>query len=178
MSDCKRVFKIDVGNVAVEDLHGFLEGVKARLKVTESGDVEVSPYRAPAQEIEVAVSTPQDRLDSMFEKQHEFMDMLREHDVLPEFPVDLTTKPGQRLIRETLLNMIEELMEASFELRNKVHKITDDRVLNLPHYKEELGDAFAYFIEACILSGFSASDLYEEYSRKNLIVKKRVESGY
>jgi NTP pyrophosphatase (non-canonical NTP hydrolase) len=119
-----------------------------------------------------------DKLEKMFTKQREFMDMLREHDVLPEFPVDLTTKSGQRLIRETLLNMIEELMEASFELRNKVHKISDDRALDFPHYKEELGDAFAYFIETCMLSGISADELYDEYVRKNTIVKKRVEDGY
>jgi NTP pyrophosphatase (non-canonical NTP hydrolase) len=97
---------------------------------------------------------------------------------MPEYPIDLTTKQGQRFIRETILNMIEELMEASFCLRNKMHKLTDDKELDFEHYREELGDAFAYFIEVCILSGISADDLYGEYSRKNQIVKQRILDGY
>lgn len=119
-----------------------------------------------------------DKLEKAFTKQREFMDMLREHDRLPEFPVDLTTKPGQRIIRETILNLIEELMESSFCLRNKMHRLTEATELDFEHYREELGDAFAYFIEVCIMSNISAEDLYVEYSRKNLIVKKRLVDGY
>lgn len=119
-----------------------------------------------------------DKLEKAFLKQNEFMMMLREHDRLPEFPVDLTTKPGQRLIRETILNLIEELMESSFCLRNKMHRLTDATELDFEHYREELGDAFAYFLEVLILSGINADDLYREYSRKNQIVKKRLDDGY
>lgn len=119
-----------------------------------------------------------DKLDRAFVLQRTFMDMLREHDKLPEFPVDLTTKPGQRLIRETILNLIEELMEASFCLRNKVHRLTDDRTFDRAHYVEELGDAFAFLLEVCVLSGIDANELYDEYSRKNVAVKKRLEDGY
>lgn len=119
-----------------------------------------------------------DKLEKAFTKQREFMDMLREHDRLPEFPVDLTTKQGQRLIRETILNMIEELMESSFCLRNKMHRLTDAKEFDFEHYREELGDAFAYLLEVFILSGISPEDLYDEYSRKNMIVKKRLSDGY
>lgn len=119
-----------------------------------------------------------DRLDEIFDKQESFMDDLCAHDRLPEFPFDLTTKPGQRLIRETILNLIEELMEASFCLRNKMHRLTDVRVMDREHYKEELGDAFAYFVEVCILSGISPDELFAEYCRKNQIVKERLKNGY
>jgi len=119
-----------------------------------------------------------DMLEDIFERQRVFMELLRENDVLPEYPVDLTTKPGQRLIRETMLNTIEELMEASFCLRNKVHKLSDDRSVDLDHYKEELGDALAYFVEACIFSGFTPKEIYEEYCRKNQIVQDRTRNGY
>lgn len=106
------------------------------------------------------------------------MDMLVEHDRLPEYPVDLTTKPGQRMIKEMMLCLIEELMEASFTLKNRQHKISDDRELDVAHYREELGDAFAYFMEICLLSGISAEDLYEEYSSKNIVVRQRLKQGY
>ena len=119
-----------------------------------------------------------DMFEDMFERQRKFMELLKDHDKCPEFPIDITGKAGQRLIRENLLNMIEELMEASFCLRNKMHRLTDVRVLDFDHYKEELGDAFAFFMEVCLLSGITPQDMYEEYCRKNAVVTKRVEDGY
>lgn len=120
----------------------------------------------------------QDKLEEMFKNQTAFMEELKNNDRLPEWPVDLQTKPGQRLIKEMIFNTIEELAEASFTLKNKMHKISDDRALDLDHYKEELGDALAYFIEICVLSGIDAKELYEEHKRKNSIVSERLRSGY
>jgi NTP pyrophosphatase (non-canonical NTP hydrolase) len=117
-------------------------------------------------------------LEDIFKRQAKFMEELRQNDKIPEYPVDLTTKPGQRLIKETLFNQIEELMEASFTLKNKMHRISDVKVLDMGHYKEELGDALAYFVEVCILSGISSKEIYEEYCRKNQIVIERLRSGY
>lgn len=119
-----------------------------------------------------------DMLDDIFLRQHAFMGMLKEHDILPEWPVDLTTKPGQRLIKEFIFNAIEELAEASFTLKNKAHKVSDDRKVDIDHFKEELGDALAYFVEICILAGFTADEIHKEYLRKNLIVQKRLGDGY
>lgn len=119
-----------------------------------------------------------DRLDKAFVLQNEFMQLLLEHDRMPEYPIDLTTKPGQRFIRECAFNCIAELMEATVTLKNKMHRLTDDTEIDFPHYKEELGDAFAFFIEICILSGINATELYDEYARKNFIVRKRLEDGY
>jgi hypothetical protein len=119
-----------------------------------------------------------DKLDKAFARQREFMDMLVEHDKMPEYPVDLTSKPGQRLVKECAFNLIEELMEASFTLKNRQHKLSEDRELDYEHFVEELGDTFAYFIEVCLLCGITADQLYEEYCRKNQIVKERLKNGY
>lgn len=119
-----------------------------------------------------------DRLDDIFERQKLFMEELRLNEKLPEWPVDLTTKPGQRLIKETIFNLCEELFEASFTLKNRMHRLTDDRALDLDHFKEELGDALAYFVEVCILSGIDSKELFEEYKRKNKIVFDRIRNGY
>ena len=119
-----------------------------------------------------------DMLKSMFFRQQECMEMLRLRDILPEYPIDLKTKPGQRLIKENIFNTVEELCEASFTLKNRVHRVTDADALDFKHYVEELGDAMAYFMEVCILSGISADQLFDEYCRKNAIVKKRLEDGY
>lgn len=119
-----------------------------------------------------------DRLDRAFALQREFMDMLVEHDRFPEFPVDLTTKPGQRFIKECVWNLVEELAEASFTLKNRMHRLSDDAALDFDHYREELGDAFAFFIEICHLSGIGADDLFEEFRRKNAVVRRRLTEGY
>ena len=119
-----------------------------------------------------------DMFEDIFERQTKFMEELRDNDKLTEWPVDLTTKPGQRLIKETVFNLIEELAEASFTLKNRTHRVTDVRMLDIGHYKEELGDAMAYLIEVCILSGFTPEEMYEEYKRKNKIVSERLKSGY
>lgn len=115
-----------------------------------------------------------DKLEKMFTKQREFMDMLREHDVLPEFPVDLTTKFGQRLVKEYVFHVVEEICEASYTLKNKMHTLKDERALDRQHYVEELGDAWAFMMEVMILSGVSAQELYDEYCRKNQEVRKRL----
>ncbi|MHB8407797.1 MAG: dUTP diphosphatase [Acidiferrobacterales bacterium] len=119
-----------------------------------------------------------DQLDEAFQRQTEFMQLLRDADKMPEWPVDLTSKPGQRLLKEVMLNLIEELMEASFTLKNRTHRITDARQIDIDHFREELGDTFAYFMEICILAGFGPEELFKEYCRKNQIVRQRLENGY
>lgn len=121
---------------------------------------------------------PPDMLYDAFRRQEDFMEQLRLADKLPEWPVDLTTKPGQRLVKETVFNLSDELHEATATLKNKMHRVTDDRTLDFAHYKEELGDAFAYFLEVCILSGIDAGSLYEQFCRKNREVGERLRRGY
>jgi hypothetical protein len=115
-----------------------------------------------------------DKLEKSFLLQREFMDMLVEHDRLPEYPVDLTTKPGQRLIKEYVANTIFELAEAAQTLRNRNHTIKDVPELDFDHYLEELGDAFAFLMEVSILSGITPDRLYDEYRRKNQLVRQRL----
>lgn len=115
-----------------------------------------------------------DKLDKAFTWQREFMDMLVEYDRLPEYPVDLTTKQGQRLIKEYVWNSVAELAEASQTLRNKNHVIREEPEIDFDHYLEELGDAFAFFMEICILSNISAEQLYNQFQKKNQIVRQKL----
>ena len=119
-----------------------------------------------------------DKLDRAFVLQRGFMDLLVEHDKFPEYPVDLSTKNGQRFIKECVWNMVEELAEASFTLKNRQHKLSDDTDVDFAHYLEELGDAFAFFIEICLLSGISSQTLFEQFQVKSGVVRKRLEEGY
>ena len=119
-----------------------------------------------------------DKLEDVFNRQAELMDLLIMGDKLPEAPVDITSKPGQRLIKELIWAMVEEMAEASFILKNRSHRFTDHTDVDFAHFKEELADALSYFVEICLYAGISADEIYEEYCRKNAIVKKRVKDGY
>lgn len=122
--------------------------------------------------------TSRDRLDIMFERQTQLMDKLIAADKLPEYPVDITSKYGQRQIKELTFAMIEEMTEGTYILKNRVHRFTDHTDVDFAHFKEELGDALAYFIEICVFAGISPQELYTEYCTKNAIVKQRVQDGY
>lgn len=119
-----------------------------------------------------------DALEDMFRRQTVTMEELRLRDKMPEWPLDITTKSAQRLLKENIFNAVAELFEASYVLKNKAHRQTDVRVIDREHYVEELGDAFAFFLEVCILSGITPEELYGEFCRKNAIVVKRIQEGY
>lgn len=117
-------------------------------------------------------------LEKLFELQEEFMELLEQEDRLPPWPVDLTTKQGQRMIKEIAHCAHEELWEATHTLKNKMHRLTDAKEFDRDHYLEEIGDFLAFGIEMCIMSGVTAKELYNEYVRKNKIVKERFRNGY
>jgi len=118
------------------------------------------------------------KLEGMFKRQVEFMELLEREGKLPPWPINLKTKQGQRMIKEIMHELHGELFEACYTLKNKMHRLTDDQEFDRAHYVEELGDALAYFMEVCIMSGISAEDIYKEYCRKNKIVKERFANGY
>lgn len=119
-----------------------------------------------------------DKLADAFRRQKELMELLIRGDKLPEHPIDITSKYGQKLIKELIWAMVEEVAEASFILKNRSHRFTDHTDVDFAHFKEELADAFSYFMEICVYAGIDSDELFAEYCRKNYIVKKRVEDGY
>lgn len=118
-----------------------------------------------------------DYFEEMFRRQEEFMRLLEERDVLPPWPIDLTSKSGQRMIKEIAGDCHGELWEATYTLKNKLHTMKDVRDFDRAHYVEELGDVLAYFMEICILSGIGPREMFEEYVRKNEIVKEKIRNA-
>lgn len=119
-----------------------------------------------------------DKLNEIFRRQKELMEELIAADKLPEHPIDITSKYGQRQIKELTFAMIEEMTEGTYILKNRPHRLTDHPDVDFAHFKEELADALAYFIEICVFAGIDEDELFQEYCRKNAIVKKRVQDGY
>lgn len=117
-------------------------------------------------------------LSAVFEKQKQYMDMLVDAGKLSKYPLDLTSKEGQLQFKLIAFATIEELMEASFTLKNKQHRVSDDTTFDEKHFREEIIDTFSFLIELCILAGIDHNSLYEGYIEKNAVVKKRFADGY
>jgi hypothetical protein len=151
------------------------------------GTVKITPSRLPhAHEVIMesedkrahALLEAPDRLDEVFARQRALMDRLIAADKLPEYPIDITSKYGQRQIRELTWALVEEMAEAVILLKNHVHHFTDRTDVDFLHFREELGDALAYFVEICVFAGIGPSELFDEYCKKNQVVQERVRTGY
>lgn len=119
------------------------------------------------------------KLQEMFDQQKEFMELLLKFRNFHEFPVDLSTKEGQQILKKYTHECMHELFEANQLLKNsKEHRITNISDFEKEKYLEELVDALHFFFEIIILSGISCDDLYESYMKKGKINIERIKSGY
>ena len=185
-----QVNEIEKLHARINDLHAALQTAQSALQWasgafgSEDEAAAWAKVGSPAlRDISTAVKDntsfmKKDMLEEMFRRQGETMDLLIMGDKLPECPIDISSKPGQRLIKELIFAMIEEMAEASFILKNRAHRFTDHTDVDFAHFKEELADAYSYFVEICKYAGISAQELYEEYCRKNNTVKERIRTGY
>ncbi len=118
-------------------------------------------------------------LRDMFDAQASFMQLLREKRGFPAFPVDLRSKDGQRLLKDTAHSAMDELHEALQHLKNsKAHRATEVVDFDRQKYVEELVDHLHYYVELCILSGISADELHAAYADKDAVNRERIASGY
>lgn len=120
-----------------------------------------------------------DRLDDMFLQQEQFMRLLQEKRTFPDFPVDLSTKSGQKLVKEVSYECADELHEARQLLKNsKSHRATEITEFDRDDYVEELSDALHYFFEVVILSGVTQQELFESFMKKGEKNANRIKNGY
>jgi len=120
-----------------------------------------------------------DKLKEMWDQQTSFMLLLQKHRNFPSFPVDPTTKSGQKLLKNITHECMHELFEANQALKNsKDHRATEVDEFNRDHYVEELVDALHYFFEIAILSGVSLDELHDAYLKKGNVNIDRIKNGY
>ncbi len=120
-----------------------------------------------------------DKLELMLEQQLEFMNLLKETRGFPNFPVDLTSKDGQKLLKTISFEAMGELFEAVQHLKNsKAHRATEVSELNREEYLEELTDCLHYFFEIVLASGISSDELFDAYMKKGQINFERIKKGY
>lgn len=120
-----------------------------------------------------------DKLMQMWDQQETFMRLLQKERNFPDFPTDITSKKGQKFLKDITHHMMDELFEAGQHLKNaKSHRATLVPEVNREAYKEELVDAFHLFIELVIASGISLDELVEAYLQKGTINTQRIIDGY
>jgi hypothetical protein len=122
-----------------------------------------------------------DKLDEMFELREEFMQMLCERfpGYYPQWPVDLSKKESQTLVRDVTLRGVEEMFEALQELKNaKPHRQTDVPHLDRDAFLEEIVDAMKYFYTTLKLVGVTPDELHAAYLRKHDKICRRLKDGY
>ena len=122
-----------------------------------------------------------DKLEKIFELRESFMTSLKESKphTTPTWPVDLSDKLSQQHLRDTALKGVEEMFEALQHLKNwKPHRTTEVKDFNRDEFLEEVVDAFNYFFSLLVLTGVSADELFDAYSKKDKIIHDRLKTGY
>ena len=97
----------------------------------------------------------------------------------PEWPLEISSKQSQQVLRDTALKGIEEMFEALQHLKNwKPHRSTDMPEFDREEFLEEVVDAFNYFLSVLVLVGVDSEKYYEAYEKKDKIIRSRLLSGY
>ena len=123
-----------------------------------------------------------DKLENIFHKRSTFMNEIREKfpDSYPEnWPVNISEKSSQNILRETALKGVEEMFEALQHLKNwKSHRETNIPEINREEFLEEIVDAFNYFFSLMILIGVDVDEFYNAFNIKDEIIRRRLHKGY
>lgn len=85
-------------------------------------------------------------LDDIFTKQLGVMHKYAEIEGMPEWPLNVNTRVGQKWFKDFLWRVTEEIAESyeAYQANDSIHTI------------EELADALHFFTELCILAGFDS----------------------
>lgn len=120
-----------------------------------------------------------DKLEKMYNQQRDFNILLRDERQYPNFPLDLSEKKNQQILKGLAHECMHELFEANHLLKNsKNHRVTDIKEFDRESYKEELVDALHYFFGIVVYSGITVDELYDAFMKKGEVNVKRVKTGY
>lgn len=119
-------------------------------------------------------------LEHIFAVQLDLMNHFRDAGLeIPQHPVDLTSKQGQRACRDAGLKAVEEMFEALACFKNwKPHRRTLIPEFDRVSWLEEVVDSLAYQWEMLILANVTPIELATAIRSKASKVHKRIDEGY
>lgn len=121
------------------------------------------------------------RLKDMLRLREAFMRELanKRPAVLQTWPVDISKKESQQVVRDTVLKGVEEMFESLAHLKNwKPHRTTEIADFDHEAFLEEYVDAFNYFLSVLVMLGIDAEELHKAYVRKDEIIHDRLRKDY
>lgn len=123
-----------------------------------------------------------DKLEDIFHKRNTFMEEIQSkfpNSYPAQWPVNISEKSSQTILRETALKGVEEMFEALQHLKNwKSHRKTDMPEIDREEFLEEIVDAFNYFMALLIVVDVDQEKLFEAYLKKDQKIRKRLDEGY
>ena len=123
-----------------------------------------------------------DNLENIFLMRESFMEMIKEKypkSYPQNWPLDISKKDSQVVLRETALKGVEEMFEALGHLKNwKPHRDKELPEIDRDAFLEEIVDSFNYFFSLAILCGITAEDFYDAFLKKDVIIRDRLKQGY
>lgn len=116
---------------------------------------------------EVPQLEPKNQLEQMYSLQKSLLDHYISIEGLPKYPIDINPKESQKLIRDFINRLIEELAEGyqaymkAFQLHQAHHQndISDQVYL----FNEEIGDSLHFLLELMIYSNINPEDILSYY---------------
>lgn len=127
------------------------------------------------------MSNKSDRLDDLFLKRQSFMKLIKSKypNTYKDWPLNISEKTSQVLLRDTALKGVEEMFEALGHLKNwKSHRNTEVPEINREEFLEEIVDAFNYFFSLIILIGVDVDEFYDAFNKKDKIIRNRIKNNY
>ena len=122
-----------------------------------------------------------DNLSRLFGLRRDFMKRLEESKPgsYPDWPLEISSKKSQQVLRDTALKGIEEMLEALQHLKNwKPHRDTELKEFDRDEFLEEVVDAFNYFLSVLVLVGVDEKEFFDAYCKKDEIISSRLSNGY
>ena len=115
----------------------------------------------------------------MWNDQLEFLDILVSKNKLPQYPIVLSEKAGQQVIRDLLRDAADELHEARMALKNsKSHRTTEIKEFDREHFIEEVVDSIKFCLGALIYANVSIEEFFKAFKKKTTVNIQRQKEGY
>ena len=104
------------------------------------------------------------KLEEIYKLQKELMDPYVKIEGLPQYPIDINQKANQKLLKEFIGRVVEELAEAfecydSLLMGRQVNKTRDELLPLVKDFNMEISDALHFFVELLIFSNIEPVDI-------------------